>query len=69
MSEPVTDEAAIAAAQILLAYHEERARSAVLDIIGEYHLDFIERLRAEIVEIPERTAAKKRVAERYHDDG
>jgi hypothetical protein len=65
MSNPVSDEAAIAATRTLIAYHEHCARYGVLDIIHEYHADFVERLRTEIEQIPERTAAAKRADERY----
>jgi hypothetical protein len=61
----VSDEDAIAAAKVLLAYQHERLNKAQLDVIAEWHIEMIDRLRKEIKEIPRRTEAARRVADWY----
>lgn len=74
MSEELTAAEAVRMHRELADYHHRLARSAVLDIVHEYHADLAERFRAEADQIPERTAARERVAARHRqqqadDDG
>jgi hypothetical protein len=65
---PVSDEAAIAAAEVLIAYHQQCLATAVLDVIAEHHQGSIAQLEAEIRLIPHRTAARRRREEEAEGD-
>lgn len=54
----LTDREAAHMHYVLAAYHAERAKSAVLDIIHEYHEQLAESLAAEAKRIPERERAR-----------
>ncbi len=62
----MTDEQLAAMHRLLVEYHRNLAKEAVLDIVQQYHADLAQRLADEAAQIPRRTAILERVHEREH---
>ena len=62
----MTDEQLAAMHRLLVEYHRNLAKQAVLDIVQQYHADLAQRLADEAVQIPRRTAILERLHEREH---
>jgi hypothetical protein len=60
----MTDEDIAAMHGLLAAYHRNRAKEAVLDVVQQYHVDLAQRLADEAAQIPRRTAIVERLLER-----
>jgi hypothetical protein len=60
----MTDEEIAAMHGLLAAYHRNRAKEAVLDVVQQYHADLAQRFADEAAQIPRRTAIVERLLER-----
>ena len=60
----MTDEQLAAMHRLLVEYHRNLAKEAVLDIVQQYHADLAQRLADEAALIPRRTAILERLRER-----
>ena len=62
----MTDEQLATMHRLLVEYHRNLAKEAVLDIVKQYHADLAQRLADEAAQIPRRTSILERVHEREH---
>jgi hypothetical protein len=60
----MTDEEIVAMHGLLAAYHRNRAKEAVLDVVQQYDADLAQRFADEAAQIPRRTAIVERLLER-----
>jgi hypothetical protein len=60
----MTDEEIAAMHGLLAAYHRNRAKEAVLDVVQQYDADLAQRFADEAAQIPRRTAIVERLLER-----